>query len=213
VAPVAEPLAELAEQDHGQEDQTDDEHRLDYFLAFLRSGLRGERQHGAILLHPQPVLRDGLLGRRRRLPLESRGLALPEGRRCRRPRHAVARKPVGAELGAARDQLRQVADSLDRPCLRDADEPVRVEVVAEQQCRVVVARREEPRAPVMEQVALVDRLEPERVALLAQRREDRLSLRLVGQRLVPEPTLARGLLDDRVPDGDRYSQPASSFVQ
>jgi hypothetical protein len=90
---------------------------------------------------------------------------------------------------------------------------VRVEVVAEQQCRVVVARREEPRAPVMEQVALVDRLEPERVALLAQRREDRLSLRLVGQRLVPEPALARGLLDDRVPDGDRYSQPASSFVQ
>jgi hypothetical protein len=90
---------------------------------------------------------------------------------------------------------------------------VRVEVVAEQQGRVVVTRREEPRAPVVEQVALVDRLEPERVALLAQRREDRLPLRLDGQRLVPEPALLRGLLDDRVPEVERYSQPASSLVQ
>jgi hypothetical protein len=90
---------------------------------------------------------------------------------------------------------------------------VRVEVVAEQQGRVVVNRREEPRAPVVEQVALVDRLEPECVALLTQRREDRLPLRLAGQRLVPEPALPRGLLDDRVPEVERYSQPASSLVQ
>jgi hypothetical protein len=77
----------------------------------------------------------------------------------------------------------------------------------------MVTRREQPRAPVVEQVTLVDRLEPERVALLAEGREDRLPLRLGGQRLVPEPALPRGLLDDRVPEVERYSQPASSFVQ
>jgi hypothetical protein len=136
-----------------------------------------------------------------------------EGRGGGSPRLAVARTPVGAQLCAERDQLREVADGLDRPCLGDANEPVRVEVVAEQQRGVVVGGREQPRVPVMEQVALVDRLEPQRVALLAQRREDRLALRVVGQRLVPEPALARGLLDDRVPEWDGYSQRASSFVQ
>jgi len=159
------------------------------------------------------VLRDGLLGRGRGLPLEPRGLAVAEGRGGGSPGLTVARKPVGAQLGAERDQLREVADGLDRPCLGDSHEPVRVQVVAEQQRGVVVGGREQPRAPVMEQVALVDRLEPERVALFAQGREDRLALRLVGQRLVPEPALARGLLDDRVPERDGYSQRASSFVQ
>jgi hypothetical protein len=46
---------------------------------------------------------------------------------------------------------------------------VRVEVVAEQERRVVVGRREEPRRAVVQQVALVDRLEAEAVALLGQR--------------------------------------------
>jgi hypothetical protein len=90
---------------------------------------------------------------------------------------------------------------------------VRVEVVAEEERRVAVGRREQARSAVVEQVALVDRLEPERVALLGQRREDRLALRLGGQRLVPEPAFPRGLLDDRLPEVERYSQVASSFVQ
>ena len=49
---------------------------------------------------------------------------------------------------------------------------MRVEVVAEQQRRVVVGRREQARPAVVDEVALVDRLEPERVARLAERRED-----------------------------------------
>jgi hypothetical protein len=90
---------------------------------------------------------------------------------------------------------------------------VRVEVVAEQQRGVAVRRREQARASVVEQVALVDGLEAERVTLLAEPREDGLALRLVRERVVPEPALARGFLDDRVPQRNGYSQPASSFVQ
>jgi hypothetical protein len=41
------------------------------------------------------------------------------------------------------DQRRQVGDRLDRPGLRDADEPVGIEVVAEQERGVVVGRREQ----------------------------------------------------------------------
>jgi hypothetical protein len=58
---------------------------------------------------------------------------------------------------------------------------VRVQVVAEQQRGVRIGRREEARAAVVEQVALVDRLDPERVALLAERREDGLVLALAGR--------------------------------
>jgi hypothetical protein len=90
---------------------------------------------------------------------------------------------------------------------------VRVEVVAEQEGGVRVGRREQPRAAVVEQVALVDRLEPERVALLGERREDRLALGVRAQRLLPEPALETGLGGDRLPEIQRYSQPASSFVQ
>jgi hypothetical protein len=92
---------------------------------------------------------------------------------------------------------------------------VGVEVVAEQEGRVGVDRREQPRAAVVEQVPLVDRLQPERVALLAERREDRLELTLLlrPQRRLPEPALTRGLEGDRLPYARRYSQRASSFVQ
>jgi hypothetical protein len=67
----------------------------------------------------------------------------------------------------------------------------------------------------VEEVALVDRLQPERVPLLAERREDRLGLALAGgaQGVSPERALGRRLLRDRLPEIDRYSQPASSFVQ
>jgi hypothetical protein len=90
---------------------------------------------------------------------------------------------------------------------------VRVEVVAEQQARVVVARLEQPRAAVVQQVPLVDRLEPERVPLLGECREDGLALGLGPKRLGPERALGRRLLRDRLPEIDGYSQPASSFVQ
>jgi hypothetical protein len=114
-----------------------------------------------------------------------------------------------------RDQRGQVGDRLDGPGLRDPDEAVRVEVVAQQERRVVVGRREQARATVVEQVALVDGLQPERVPLLCQRREDRFGLALTvrPKRLRPERALGGRLLRDRPPDVQGYSQPASSFVQ
>jgi hypothetical protein len=54
-----------------------------------------------------------------------------------------------------------------------------VEIVAEQERRVGIGGREQPRLPVVEEVALVDRLEPEGVALLAERREDGVKLALI----------------------------------
>jgi hypothetical protein len=92
---------------------------------------------------------------------------------------------------------------------------MRVEVIAEQQRRVVVCGREQPWRSVVEEVALVDRLEAEAVALLGERREDRLGLTLGlgAQRLSPEGALACRLASDRLPEARGYNQVASSFVQ
>jgi hypothetical protein len=92
---------------------------------------------------------------------------------------------------------------------------VRVEVVAQEEGGVGVGGGEEPRPAVVQEVALVDRLQPERVALLAERREERLELALAGraQRLLPEPALASRLARDRVPEVKGYDQRARSFVQ
>jgi hypothetical protein len=92
---------------------------------------------------------------------------------------------------------------------------VGVEVVAEKERGVVVGRCEQPRAAVMEQIALVDRLESERVRLLGERREDRLELSLDAgpERVSPEAALQRRLVRDPLPQTGRYSQVASSFVQ
>jgi hypothetical protein len=168
---------------------------------------------GATLPHPARVELQRPLGLRARPPGQARVLAAAECR-CRRcPRLAVTGEPVGAQLGAQRDQRGEVVHRLYWPRLGDADEAVRVQVIAEQEHRVGVGRLEQARATVVQQVALVDRLEAECVPLLGERREDRLSLGLTAKRLTPEPALLRGLRDDRVPDGSRYSQPASSFVQ
>ena len=163
-----------------------------------------------MLTHPPPVGIEGLIDR---LPL--RLAASTELRRRLGPGLAVAGKPVGAELRADRDQRGEVGHVLDAPGLRDVDETVRVEIVAEQQRRVVVLGREEPGPSVVEQVALVDRLEPERVELFRQRRENGLTLLLVvgAERVAPEPALSRRLPRDRLPEVDRYNQTASSFVQ
>jgi hypothetical protein len=56
---------------------------------------------------------------------------------------------------------------------------VSVEVVPEQERRVRVGGREQPRLTVVEEVALVDRLDPEGVTLLAERREDGVKLALI----------------------------------
>jgi hypothetical protein len=52
---------------------------------------------------------------------------------------------------------------------RDAHETVGVEVVAEEDARVAVGGTEQPRPAVVEQVALVDRFDAEREALLGER--------------------------------------------
>jgi hypothetical protein len=149
------------------------------------------------------------------VPAETRGLTAAQGRRRGRPRLSVAGQAVGPQPGAERDQSRQVGDGLDLPGLGHADEPVGVEVVPEQERGVGIGGREQPRAAVVEEVALVDRLQPERVALLAERREDRLELSvgLRPQRGLPQPALTRSLEGDRLPEARRYSQRASSFVQ
>jgi hypothetical protein len=92
---------------------------------------------------------------------------------------------------------------------------VGVEVVTKQERGVGVGGGEQPRPSVVEEIALVDRLQAERVALLAELREDSLELTfLLGpQRRLPEPTLLRGLEGDRLPEARCYSQRASSFVQ
>ena len=103
------------------------------------------------------------------------------------------------------DQLGEIVDGDRVPERRDAHETVCVEVVAEQQGRVAVVWREEARPPVVDEVALVDRLEAERVLLASECREDGLVLALaVGpEGLSPDLALGRGLLSDRGPDARR----------
>ena len=113
------------------------------------------------------------------VPPQARFLTAAKGRGRRRPHLAVPGQAVGPELRADRNQRRQVGDSLDGPCVGDPHEPVSVEVVPEQERRVRVGGREQPRLPVVEEVTLVDRLEPEGVALLAERREDGVKLALI----------------------------------
>jgi hypothetical protein len=77
---------------------------------------------------------------------------------------------------------------------------VRVEVVAQEDRRVAVGGGEEPRPAVVEEIALVDGLEPEGEPAVAERGEHGDELTLVPGQKGPEPegTLPLGLLRDRV---------------
>ena len=78
---------------------------------------------------------------------------------------------------------------------------MRVEVVAEQQRRVVVGRVEQARRAVVDEVALVDRLEPEREARGSPSGEKigRSSRSSSGRSdCLPEAALGGGLVDDDV---------------
>src|SRR5205809_473040 len=81
-------------------------------------------------------------------------------------------------------------------------EPVRVKVVTQEQRDVAIGGREESRAAVMEQIPLVDRLDSEREALFAERREDGFVLALADRpkRVRPERALALRLVRDDVPE-------------
>ena len=171
--------------------EADGEHREDDLAAFL-GGVGQEQSEASIVRVTIPhaeVVRDtcaldrvvagGRRARARASGAGSRSLAQlragrverapAEQRRGRGPRLGLAGPALGARLGAERDELGEVVHRLDAAGRRDPDEPVGVEVVAEQERRVGVGRREEPRPAVVEQVALVDRLHPERERRLAER--------------------------------------------
>ena len=120
--------------------------------------------------------------------------AAPEVGGRRRPRLPVAGSPLGPRLGAEREQLGEVSHRRDVALRGDADEPVREERVAEQERDVGIGRREEPRAPVVEEVALVDRLEPERQpgsGTSGEKTGSALTLARGEQRRAPERALGR----------------------
>ena len=128
--------------------------------------------------------------------------AVAEQRHARRPGRAVLGRALGPELGAERDQLAHVRDGLDRSRRREPDEPLRVEVVAEQEDRVAVAGREEPRPPVVDEVPLVDRLDARsRSAPSAsgEKTGSRSRAPRGPQRIAPERALALGVERDLLP--------------
>src|SRR5215204_3623150 len=124
--------------------------------------------------------------------------AVAEQRNARRPGRTVFSRMLGAELGAERDQLSHVGDRLDRAGCREPHEPLRVQIVTEQEDRVAVARREEPRTSVVDEVALVDRLDGDREARVREPGEDRLAVAGAArtERIAPERALALGLERD-----------------
>ena len=226
VVPLARAaLVQVAEQRDADEDQADDEHREDDVAALLGSRLLGRREEieegGSIaaMLQNEPGMRDeGCVDRHvtRRdprdlveraciavLPERRTGTfetARTERRRRRSPGRAVAVTALGTRLRAQRDQLGEIRNCGDVARVRHMHEAVRVQVVAEEERRVAIWRREEPRATVVDEVALVDRLQPEGVIGRSKRGEDRLVRALLRRKrsLLPERALRRGGLDDRV---------------
>src|ERR671922_2688418 len=75
-------------------------------------------------------------------PLERAGSELTSRRR---PDDPVAGLVLAAQARADRDQLGEVVDGHGVAERRDAYEPVRVEVIPEEERGVAVARREQPR--------------------------------------------------------------------
>jgi hypothetical protein len=133
---------------------------------------------------------DGVVVRRSR----------PERDRGGEPRFAVAVLAFGSQTRADGDQLRELRDRADAAGGRDPDEAVRVEVVAEQQRELIVLGSEETGLPVVAEVPLVDRLEPDRVRVVAQQREDRLPFGITPRRGRPQRAFAAGLFRDGAPE-------------
>src|SRR5215218_5031810 len=151
---------ELAEGDHADEDQPDDEHAGDDVLP-LFGGVRDEPGgHGPSLTDAFGVRAQAALDRLRTGLAAKPACAGHPGLAV-----GVCVLAVGAESGARGDHVRQGRDRLELPRGGDPDEPVRVEVVTEQEPDVLVRGREEARPAVMEQVTLVDRLDAERELL------------------------------------------------
>lgn len=158
-----------------------------------------------ILVHPPAVEGEGPLDGARLRPV----LAGPESAHGRGPGRPVPVAALGTELGAEREELGEVGHGLDVPEGGDSHEPVCVQVVPEQDGGVAVRGVEEARAAVVEQVALVDRLDAEREALLAERREDGQGLAPPSRekRPSPERALPGRLLRDRLEEVAQRSCP------
>ena len=108
-------------------------------------------------------------------------MAAAKGRGSPRPHRPVTNNFFGTQVRAERNQLGEVADRLDRAALFDPHKPVCIEVVPEEQRRVLVVRFEQARTAVVQEVPLVDRLDPERVPRFAERGEDRISFLLLAR--------------------------------
>lgn len=145
------------------------------------------------------VVREGLPGLRKPL------FDSPEKRDRRSPRRPVARLALRAQMRAESQELGEVGDHPHVSLLGNAHETVGVEVVAEEDGRVAVCRRKQASAPVVEEIALVDRFDAEREPLVRERREDRnlLPFRLRPKCCAPERTLPLRLPGDRLPEGRR----------
>src|SRR5262249_54671329 len=96
--------------------------------------------------------------------------ATPDQRGGGGPGLPVPGSSVRAELGAEGDERGQVGDRVDVVVLSDPDESVGVQVVPEEERVPAVAGGEEPRPPEVEEVPLVDRLDPESEAWFRQER-------------------------------------------
>jgi hypothetical protein len=85
------------------------------------------------------------------------------------PRLGVTVLALCLQPRAERDQLGEFGDRADAARRGDPDEPVRVQVVPEQQRELVVRWREESGPAVVAEVTLVDRLEPPGEQVVAER--------------------------------------------
>ena len=128
----------------------------------------------------------------------------------RGPGSCVSVPPVCARLRAEGDELGEVVHRLHVAGRRDVNEPLCVEVVAQEERCIRVGRREEPGAAVVNEIPLVDRLHSERQLRRGERGEHGLGAsRLDGQKSIgPERALPSCLLDDRVPHAGKLSRAA-----
>ena len=134
----------------------------------------------------------------------------------RRPGDAVSGTALGPQMSAEGEEAGEVGDGVYVPKRGNPDQSVRVQVVTEQDAGVVVYRREEARSAVVEEIALVDRLEPDGEPLVGERRENGQLLTLGSgpKSVAPERALPPCLHRDRLPDPrGYYSHCAMSFAQ
>jgi hypothetical protein len=127
----------------------------------------------------------------------------PEQGDRRRPGLPVPGPALGAQVGTEGEELGELGHHTHVFLRRHPHEPVCVEIVTEEDAGVAVCRGEEPRLSVMQEVALVNRLDAERKSFVGERREDRQLLPLVFRTECggPERALVRGLERDGLPDG------------